>query len=101
MFARLLIAAMATFAIPVEASLAQQTDLASVKCGDFVGMDQQNATNIVIWMLGYFTYEDDPTVVDMDKEKSKELQIRQYCSDHKDIGVVSAAEIFMDKKYKE
>lgn len=100
MLARLLFAAMATLAIPVESGLAQQINLTNVKCGDFVGMDQQSATNIMIWMLGYYTYEDDPTVIDMGKEKSNELQLRQYCTEHKETGLIDAAEPLMDKKYR-
>jgi hypothetical protein len=101
MFSKLMIAAIAVYATTVEPGLAQQTNLASIKCAEFLGMDQQSATRALVWLQGYYTYEDDPVVIDMDKEKSKEAQIKQYCADHKDIDLIDASAIFMDKKYND
>jgi hypothetical protein len=101
MFSRRLVAALALSAAFVTPSFAQQTTLSSVKCGDFLIMDSQIATRAVIWLQGYYTYEDDVAVVDMDKEKSKEAEIKQYCTDHRDIDLIAASAIFMDKKYAE
>jgi hypothetical protein len=98
MLKRLMIAGMIFFVSP--ASFAQETNLAAVKCGDFLALSPQDSARIMTWLMGYFTYEDDPTIIDMAKEKIEETQIRQYCSDHKDLGVMDAADIFMDKKYK-
>jgi hypothetical protein len=99
MFLRLFIAAIAFCVIPAEVSLAQQTNLSAIKCGDFLGMDPQTVARAVIWLQGFYTYEDDPAVIDVDKAKSKEAQIKQYCIDHKDTDLIAASGIFMDKKY--
>jgi hypothetical protein len=99
MFLRLFIAAITICAIPAEVSLAQQTNLSAIKCGDFLGMDPQTVTRAVTWLQGYYTYEDDPVIIDTDKAKTKEAQIKQYCVDHKDADLIAASAIFMDKKY--
>lgn len=98
MLKRLLIAGMMTFVAP--AGFAQESNLAALKCADFLALSPQNSLNVMMWLMGYFTYEDDPTVIDMAQEKIKETQLRQYCSDHKDFSMMDAADIFMDKKYK-
>jgi hypothetical protein len=101
MFVRLLTVAVMTFMAPVGISLAEQTNLSSIKCADFLSMDEPNVTSVMTWLQGYYTYEDDPVVVDMEKEKSNETQIKQYCTDHRDTDLVNASAIFMDKKYKD
>lgn len=99
MLKRLIIIGMMTFV--VSPSFAQETNLASLKCADFLALNPQGSLSIMTWLMGYFTYEDDPTVIDMAKEKINETQIRQYCGDHKDFQLMDAAAIFMDKKYKD
>jgi HdeA/HdeB family len=93
------VAVMALSIISTQSALAQKTDLTSLKCAEFLGMAEPNTLNIVTWLQGYYTYEDDPVVVDNDKAKSKEAQIKEYCTDHKDTDLVSVSAIFMDKKY--
>jgi hypothetical protein len=86
-------------AIFVQTAFAQKMDLASIKCADFLKTGDPGASNMVTWLQGYYTYEDDPAVVDGDKVKLKESQIKEYCADHGDTDLVSASAIFMDKKY--
>jgi hypothetical protein len=86
-------------AFSAQTALAQKTDLASVKCADFLKTAEPEAANIVTWLQGYYTYEDDQAVVDSDKVKLKEAQIKEYCADHGDTDLISASAIFMDKKY--
>jgi hypothetical protein len=94
------VAAAALFSvISVQAALAQGTDLASVKCADFLKTAEPGAANLITWLQGYYTYEDDLPIVDNDKVKLKESQIKEYCTDHGDTDLISASAIFMDKKY--
>jgi hypothetical protein len=86
-------------AFSAQTALAQKTDLASVKCVDFIKTPEPEALNIVTWLQGYYTYEDDQAVVDSDKVKLKEGQIKEYCADHGDTDLISVSAIFMDKKY--
>jgi hypothetical protein len=92
-------AVIALSAFSTQTAVAQKTDLSAIKCSDFLKMSESNAVNAVTWLQGYYTYEDDPVVVDVDKAKSKEAQIKEYCADHGDTDLVSASAIFMDKKY--
>lgn len=92
-------AAVILSAISVQSAFAQRTDLASIKCADFLKTSDPSAANIITWFQGYYTYEDDPAIVDNDKVKLKEAQIKEYCVDHGDTDLVSASAIFMDKKY--
>ena len=70
-----------------------------MKCADFLKIAEPGAANIVTWLQGYYTYEDDQAVVDSDKVKLKEGQIKEYCADHADTDLLSVSAIFMDKKY--
>ena len=91
--------AIALSVFSAQTALAQKTDLASVKCADFLKIAEPGGTNIVTWLQGYYTYEDDQAIVDNDKVKLKEGQIKEYCADHGDADLVSVSAIFMDKKY--
>jgi hypothetical protein len=100
MFTRTLIAA--TLGLGLIAPLstaAQDIDLASLKCADFLKSDPETTKIVVLWLGGYYTYEDDPTVISLGRLKNKEQQLKQYCIDNQTMSLISAAEIFMDKKY--
>jgi hypothetical protein len=83
----------------VQSAFAQKTDLAAVKCADFIKTSDPAAASMITWLQGYYTYEDDQAVLDNDKVKLKESQVKEYCADHGDTDLVSASAIFMDKKY--
>jgi len=100
MFTRTLIAAtIGLGSIAPLATAAQDVDLASLKCADFIKSDAEATRTIMLWMAGYYTYEDDPTVISLGTLKRKEQQIKQYCIDNQTMSLISASEIFMDKKY--
>jgi hypothetical protein len=78
---------------------AQETDLESMKCSQFLSGNQDTRNNIMYWLSGYYTYEDDPPIINGAKLKSKEIQLKQYCADNQDLPLLDASEIFLDKKY--
>jgi hypothetical protein len=100
MFARVLTAATVAVAAigPLSAS-AQNIDLSSLKCSDFLSSDQDTATKIMFWLGGYYTYEDDLPIINMNKLKDKEQQIKAYCADRTSMALIAVSDIFMDKKY--
>ena len=53
----------------------------------------------MLWLSGYFTYEDDPPIINFSKISNKENQLKQYCADNPLLALLEASEIFMDKKY--
>ena len=100
MFARTVIVATLGFAlISPTSSSAQEIDMASWKCSDFIAGNQETATNIMLWLSGYFTYEDDPPIINISKISNKANQLKQYCADNPLLPLLEASEIFMDKKY--
>lgn len=99
MLARMTIAAALGLVLTAPSGLAQDIDIASLKCADFAKGNQETATNIMLWLSGYFTYEDDPPVISLSRVSSKEHQLKQYCADNPLLPLLEASEIFMDKKY--
>ena len=100
MFARTVI--IVTFGLILIASppsLAQEIDMTALKCADFVKGNRETITSIMLWLSGYYTYEDDPPVISLSRISSKENQLKQYCADHPALPLLDASEIFMDKKY--
>ena len=78
---------------------AQDVNLALLKCAEFLKSDPEATKIIMLWLAGYYTYEGDPTVIGLGTLKRKEQQIKQYCIDNETMSLISASEIFMDKKY--
>ena len=100
MFARtVIIAALGFVLFASPSSSGQEIDMTSLKCTDFVKSNQETATNIMLWLSGYFTYEDDPPIINLAKIGNKENQLKQYCADNPHLPLLEASEIFMDKKY--
>jgi acid stress chaperone HdeB len=100
MFARtVIIAALGFVLFASPSSSAQEIDMTSLKCADFIKSNQETATNIMLWLSGYFTYEDDQPIINLSKIGNKEGQLKQYCADNPLLPLLEASEIFMDKKY--
>jgi hypothetical protein len=79
---------------------AQDTNVDELPCGQFLEIDPANVKDIMLWLAGYYTYPDDPPVINVGKMKDQEQKLKQLCSDNKAMSVLSAAEIVMDKTYK-
>ena len=49
------------------------------------------------WLDGYYKDQDDPPVIEMDKFVDNAKKLGEYCSDHPDIGLITAADkLFSD-----
>jgi len=100
MLAKTVIAAALGFSLMVPASCpAQEIDLTQLKCTDFIKSNQQTVASIMFWLSGYYTYEEDPPIINTSSIAAKESQVRQYCADNPLLPLLEASEIFMDKKY--
>jgi len=77
----------------------QEIDMMQLTCTDFAKSSRETATNIMHWLSGYFTYEDDPPVINISRIANKENQLKQYCADNPLLPLLDASAIFMDKKY--
>ena len=96
----LTIAAAMWAAAPVKA--AEQLDLSTVKCKEFLESSKDNIRLILMWLEGYYSDEDAPPVVDFDKMLVNGKKLGEYCGKNPGHSVITAADIVMggtdDKK---
>ncbi|MGA8690289.1 MAG: HdeA/HdeB family chaperone [Methyloceanibacter sp.] len=90
-------AAVAVALIAVSPAQAQVVDMSTITCADFSARPAEQMANIMFWLEGYYTEEEDPTTVDFAKFKSTLEQILVYCSKNPTIGLLTAADEVMGK----
>ena len=83
-------AAFAALAFSVPAH-AETIDLATVKCSELATMDEQGATFMFTWLLGYASGQAGTTTMDLSAMESLGTQIGEYCGKNPDVGLLSAA----------
>jgi acid stress chaperone HdeB len=89
----LTIAAMLSGAVPVNA---QQLDMSTVKCRDFVASSKENIALMLMWLQGYYSDEDASPIVDFDKMMKDAKKLGEYCAKNPDHSVITAAEESLD-----
>jgi acid stress chaperone HdeB len=77
------------------AANAQTVDLATIKCKDFSELPKETVYAITTWLDGYYTDEEDPAVVDLEKLKGKSEKLGAYCAANPRVGLMTAAESVM------
>ena len=76
---------------------AQVVDLSTIKCKDFVELPKDTVNAITMWLDGYYTDEEDPAVVDLDKLKAKAERLGAFCVQNPRMGLMTAAESVITK----
>jgi len=71
---------------------AQTVDVSTITCKDFSAHKKDEMLAIMMWLSGYYTKDDDPTVVDFAKVKAKADKVADYCAKNPTVGLVPAAE---------
>jgi acid stress chaperone HdeB len=90
---RLLSAAVIAAALAIASSAsAQVIDVSTITCKDFSANKKDAMVAIMMWLSGYYTRDDDPTVIDFDKVKAKTDKLADYCTKNPAVGLVPAAE---------
>jgi hypothetical protein len=74
------------------AAFAQTVDVSTITCKDFSAHKKDEMLAIMMWLSGYYTKDDDPTVVDFAKVKAKTDKVADYCAKNPAVGLVPAAE---------
>ena len=69
---------------------------AQVICKDFFEGNKDRIDFVVAWLLGYYTGEDDPPVLDFAKLKDKAAKLGAYCATNPTHGLVTAADKVME-----
>jgi acid stress chaperone HdeB len=93
-FGAVLLAAALLAAVPADA---QVVDLSTIKCKDFVELPKDTVNAITMWLDGYYTDEEDPAVVDLDKVKAKAERLGAFCVQNPRMGLMTAAESVITK----
>jgi|SRR5208282_593802 len=71
---------------------AETIDLSTWSCAKFLAADKHDIGVILSWLDGYYRDEDDPPVIDTDKFVANAKKLGRYCSEHPDIGLITAAD---------
>jgi acid stress chaperone HdeB len=71
---------------------AQTVDVSTITCKEFSTHKKDDMVAIMMWLSGYYTKDDDPTVIDFAKVKAKTDKIADYCTKNPTAGLVPAAE---------
>ena len=71
---------------------AQKVDLSTITCKQFLEMNQQSISLILMWMTGYYSDQDANAVVDFDKMKEDATKLGTYCKENPTAGLITAAE---------
>ena len=50
---------------------AQQIDLSTITCKDFFEGNKERIEFVIVWLMGFYTEEDDPPILDFGKMKQK------------------------------
>jgi HdeA/HdeB family len=77
---------------PAMAAEPQKIDLANVTCKQFTMLPKETIWTITTWLDGYYTDEEDPTLVDVDKLKVKAEQLVSFCTENPKASLLAAAE---------
>jgi hypothetical protein len=78
--------------LAASSAFAQTVDVSTITCKDFSAHKKDEMLAIMMWLSGYYTKDDDPTVVDFAKVKAKTDKVADYCAKNPAVGLVPAAE---------
>ncbi|HEV3241989.1 MAG TPA: HdeA/HdeB family chaperone [Methyloceanibacter sp.] len=90
--AYVVVAAALLAASPVRA---QVVDMSTITCADFSSRPPEQMANIMFWLEGYYTEDNDPTTIDFAVFKSTLEKLLLYCKDNPTVGVLTAADEVM------
>jgi acid stress chaperone HdeB len=79
---------------------AADIDLSTITCKKFLDLDKDNIAVYITWLDGYYKEEKDPPVIDFDSFQKNAQALGQFCRDHPDDGLITAADQTFGKKKK-
>ncbi len=78
-------------------ALADNLDFSRISCQEFLSGSKDDAVLMLTWFEGYFTKKDGPPIMYGAKAADHGKDIRDYCYNHPNIDVFSAAKAVMSK----
>ena len=74
---------------------AQKVDLSTITCKQFLEMNRESISLILMWMAGYYSDQDAPPIVDFDKMGENSKKLGEYCGKNPGHSVITAADKVM------
>ena len=93
---KLLILATTAMLSATAPSQAQQLDMSTVKCRDFVTSSKENIALMLMWLQGYYSDQDASPIIDFDQMQKDAAKLGDYCAKNPDHSVITAAEEALD-----
>jgi acid stress chaperone HdeB len=76
---------------------AQKIDVSTIKCEEFVKSGKDTIGNLLMWLSGYYSGEDDEAIIDFDKMAADGEKLGKLCGENPSLGLLTAAERIMSK----
>ncbi len=73
-------------------AMADDIDLSTMTCKQFLTADDETIKLILTWLDGYYKDEDDPPVIDTNQFVDNSKKLGGYCRNHPDQGLITAAD---------
>lgn len=89
---------MVVLVLSTVAANADDLDFSKIKCSDFVSAPKDQISIILAWLEGYYTKENDPPVIHVDKMQADAKKLGEYCGAHGDDNIIHAADTVMPVK---
>ncbi|CAN5532775.1 hypothetical protein BH10PSE6_BH10PSE6_30290 [soil metagenome] len=97
MLKRIALVVVASLAIASTAS-AQDLDFSKIKCKDFLSAPKDQIATILTWLEGYYTKENAPPILYVDKVVKDAQNLAAYCNTNPDHDIIKAADTVMPVK---
>ncbi|HTE38963.1 MAG TPA: HdeA/HdeB family chaperone [Reyranella sp.] len=80
------------------AASAQDLDFSKIKCKDFIAAPKDQIATILTWLEGYYTKENAPPILYVDKVVKDAQKLAAYCNTNPDHDIIQAADTVMPAK---
>ena len=77
---------------------ADDIDLSTWTCKQFLSANKDDIGVMLAWLDGYYKDENDPPVIDTTKFVGNAKKLGEYCAAHPDIGLISATDKLFQKE---
>lgn len=80
------------------AASAQDLDFSKIRCKDFISAPKDQIATILTWLEGYYTKENAPPILYVDKVVKDAQKLGEYCNANPDHDIIKAADTVMPVK---
>ena len=79
-------------------AMAEDIDLSSWTCKQFLSAGKEDVGVILAWLDGYYKEEDEPPVINTEALVTNAKKLGQYCAAHPDSDLISATDKLFQKE---